>query len=71
MKGTKQYNILHGDLTIGPREETLRTRHERKINFQLNEWPCSAVSDDTFALLGENVPHDGSHTRELQGLSAL
>lgn len=65
MKGTKQYNILHGDLTIGPREETLRTRHERKM------WPCSAVSDDTFALLGENVPHDGSHSRELQGLSAL
>lgn len=31
----------------------------------------SAVSDDTFALLGEDVPHDGSHPWELQGLSAL
>ena len=43
------------------------------LTFKVSSAECRlvSVSDDTSALLGEDVPHDGSHSRELQGQSAL
>lgn len=69
MKGTKQYETLH--------EETLNVSNKWCELLLLTQpaecvaLACSAVSDNTFALLGEDVPHYGSHSWELQGLSAL
>lgn len=69
MKGTKHHKMLTEDLTIRQREEALGPRDNEHL-----KQPARLVlsfSDDTFALLGEDFPHHGSHSRELQGLSAL
>lgn len=70
-KGTKQYKALHGDLTIRPSEATRHMRHKWTKLLWTSLLACSSVSDNTFALLGEDLSHYGGHSWELQGLSAL
>lgn len=52
--------------------QTIRGQHEKFTFKKQAEWAdLGFFSDDTFAFLGEDVPHNGSHPWELQGLSAL